>query len=583
MSDGWEKAFGGKRREVAALSNFERSFTKASTLNWGTKSNPAPTLRIVEGFGSTCHGIAFEFDDGRSSDVFGYLTSREGKGFERVDVQLTLSSGEEIAASTYRYGGNNLIETSDPTILAGMAQRAEGTKGRGTDYILQAKEALAVEGLNDPVVDSMARAVGHKGMTILRHELLKVGDIILTTSSEPMSAAIRTWTKSDISHAMICVDTGAVIDATAEGVHGRNTQRTLFDDDRAVHVLRLKSDLSPADAAAICEFVRQRIGTRYSKREAARVVTGGGTASKDRQFCSRLVAQAYASRGYNLVGNTDYCAPDDLLHSDLLREIEGCLRPATKQDIAFAGSADPVQLMRDVTETLLKGARVKNADIANVNGINEHLMKVPGDDAYMHENLRKSGYLNVWRADIERNPWHYDFDLMETISDEAALTEYCTTTAVDAGDARYRFALNASEYAKLAAHYKLATFEEMAGLYAHLQHLHQLRRLTAAMWLAKHRPGLVSPRVVLPHSAEWFREMVAVDETKLEITKAVLAAAGGSDVCSICGDEPALDYQLAGEYLPGELVPTLRLCEDDLRIREAGGEAFVRMAVNDPE
>lgn len=583
MGDGWEQTFGVKRREVAGLRDYQRSFTKASTVNWGTKAHPAPTLRIVESFGSTCHGIAFEFDDSRRDEVIAYLTKREGKGFERVEVQLTLATGEEVAANTYRYGGDNLIQTPYAAVLADMAERAKGTSGSGIEYILQAKETLAVEGLNDPVVDEMARAIGHKGKTILRHELLKVGDIILNTTSEPMSAAIRAWTKSDISHAMICVDTGSVIDATPEGVHSRNPQRTLFDEDRAVHVLRMKTDLSDADAAAIGEFVRQRIGTRYSKLEAARVVTGGGTASRDRQFCSRLVAQAYASRGYNLVTNTDYCAPDDLLQSDLLFEVEGCLRPATKEDIAFSESADPVQQMRDATEALLKGARVKNAQIADLNGINDHLISVPGDDAYMHENLQKSGYLDVWRSDLERNPWHYDFDLMESISDEEALTEYCSSTVADKGDTRYRFALNASEYAKLAAHYRLETFEEMAGLYAHLHNLHALRRLTAATWLAKHRPGLVSPRIVPPHSPEWFREMASEDDAKMEMTKIILAAEGRNDVCSICGDEPAPEYRLEGSYLPGQLVPTLRLCEDHLLVRrEINGEIFVPMGPVEP-
>jgi hypothetical protein len=56
--------------------------------------------------------------------------------------------------------------------------------------------------------------------------VLQVGDIVLTTSTEKVSAYIRGFTRSDISHVMICVESYSVIDANAEGVQARNTQLT---------------------------------------------------------------------------------------------------------------------------------------------------------------------------------------------------------------------------------------------------------------------------------------------------------------------------------------------------------------------
>jgi hypothetical protein len=46
---------------------------------------------------------------------------------------------------------------------------------------------------------------------------------------------------SDISHAMIYVEDRSVIDATAESVQARNTQRLLFEDECAVHASLKKS------------------------------------------------------------------------------------------------------------------------------------------------------------------------------------------------------------------------------------------------------------------------------------------------------------------------------------------------------
>jgi hypothetical protein len=77
-------------------------------------------------------------------------------------------------------------------------------------------------------------------MKRLKMSALLRGDIILTTTAAAVSKAIRWGTKSDISHAMICVQHGSVIDATSEGVHARNTQRLFFEDGCALHVLRFE-------------------------------------------------------------------------------------------------------------------------------------------------------------------------------------------------------------------------------------------------------------------------------------------------------------------------------------------------------
>lgn len=39
------------------------------------------------------------------------------------------------------------------------------------------------------------------------------------------------------------------------------------------------------------------------------------------QFCSRLVARSYENVGIKLVKNKDYCTPDDLRRSPLLKEL----------------------------------------------------------------------------------------------------------------------------------------------------------------------------------------------------------------------------------------------------------------------
>jgi len=75
------------------------------------------------------------------------------------------------------------------------------------------------------------------------------------------------------------------------------------------------------------------------------------------------------------------------------------------------------------------------------------------------------------------------------------------------------------------------------------------------------------PFYFTPHTPEWFRALESVDPVKAEITKDVIATTGRMDVCSICGDAPADDYQIIDRYMPSNAVATLRLCDDCLRFK----------------
>ncbi len=75
------------------------------------------------------------------------------------------------------------------------------------------------------------------------------------------------------------------------------------------------------------------------------------------------------------------------------------------------------------------------------------------------------------------------------------------------------------------------------------------------------------PFYFIPNTPEWLQAMAAYDPVKAEIAKDVIATTGRMDVCSICGDEPADDYQIIDRYMPSNAVATLRLCDDCLRFK----------------
>ena len=419
------------------------------------------------------------------------------------------------------------------------------------------------------------------GRKRLNERRLKVADIVLTTTRGLVSKSIRTVTRSDVSHAMVYVERCSVIDATSEGVHARNTQRLLLDSDCAVHALRLREALSDAQVHAVCTFVRGQIGTRYSSREAIRAALGGAFQSSRKQFCSRLVAQAFASAGVVLVENPDYCSPEDIKASPLLVEVPDATVPVTENEAAaWEGLADVPQIMRDAINFVLDGARSKDRNIQNFDDIHRHLAERPEDDRFMCRLVEDSGYLSVWRIEMEKSPWQYDLDLMSTARD-ADIEEYCWAVLPNEQAGPSRYDVNRGGYILFARELDLHFFRMMAELYEVLATLHRSRVETATKWLEFNRRIAAAPTPVLrPHTPEWFDALEIWDPPKAAMTRIAVERAGSLGVCSVCGDDRARDYRLEFRQRPPGGPDTLRLCDDCLKIRTQDGESFVRLPDN---
>jgi len=85
----------------------------------------------------------------------------------------------------------------------------------------------------------------------IKVELLMPGDIILTASRGKVSKAIRLATKGQVSHAMICVQHGSIVDSTDDGVQAHNIQRELYGPDD--HVMSGRRSA----IKGLCEDIRQ--------------------------------------------------------------------------------------------------------------------------------------------------------------------------------------------------------------------------------------------------------------------------------------------------------------------------------------
>ncbi len=416
-------------------------------------------------------------------------------------------------------------------------------------------------------------------MKRLRHTALQVGDIILTTSMAAVSKAIRVATRSDISHAMVYVEDRSVIDATGEGVQARNTQRLLFEDECSIHVLRLRAGFVDEQLGVVRTYLRSRIGTQYSTREAIQTALGGARRWSKKQFCSRLVAQAFAEAGIMLVNNPNFCSPADIKDSPLLFAVaDATIDVSIEEEALWEGLEDTPQLMRNAINVILDGARVKDNAIQTFDDLHHHLAEHPEDDSYFCDLLGKSGYLTLWQAEKGKSPWQYDLGLMGA-APAGEIEDYCWSVLANEDAGPNRYVVNRGGYVMLARRFGLQFFHRMADLYGILASLHRTRVEVAMKWLEANRELVptINP-YMRPHTPEWFAALDIWNPPQAAMTRHIVETAGRFDVCSVCGDDPARDYRLEEAYRPAAGVDAVRLCDDCLAIRRNNGEPFVRVS-----
>lgn len=100
-----------------------------------------------------CTGVAFEFPEGRRSEVEAYLIDREGKHFVLNELTVTVNS-QSLRASVALYTGATLPPRSAIKMIAVM-RHAKGTCGRCLDYVANVHAELAKIGIDDPIVTEL--------------------------------------------------------------------------------------------------------------------------------------------------------------------------------------------------------------------------------------------------------------------------------------------------------------------------------------------------------------------------------------------------------------------------------------------
>jgi len=319
----------------------------------------------------------------------------------------------------------------------------------------------------------------------LKGEILLSGDVVLSTAPQKLSAAIRFVTKSDVSHALLCVGPYSAVDATADGVHSHNTQRLLFDSTQPLYVLRSKVPLSSETLLAIADFARGKVGTRYSIVDALKVSTRTAPKASRQQFCSRLVAQAYASAGIDLVPNPDFCSPEDIKNSPLLTKVCGATENVSDSLVAAISASEDVPLhMQSVTSMALAQIREIKPSIEGLNDVIQFLRKNPSFDLSFLAAFRDSGYLVAWQVEVKSKPWQYIYEVFDQSEEtDGEKKSYCQNVIEQYDGEVRRFEISHANLKEYLQEAELVTFEALNEINLKMISLLRQRLELAERWL----------------------------------------------------------------------------------------------------
>ena len=97
------------------------------------------------------------------------------------------------------------------------------------------------------------------------------------------------------------------------------------------------------------------------------------------------------------------------MKSELLVEVKDVLREATDKEIEYAKSETVLPKQHQIIKEVLGKVReVTESDIQELNELKDFVIQHQEYDEAIADILIKSGYLDLWKEEEERMPYHYD-------------------------------------------------------------------------------------------------------------------------------------------------------------------------------
>lgn len=330
---------------------------------------------------------------------------------------------------------------------------------------------------------------------IINYTALQRGDIILDRNSSRESEVIRKRANSEYSHARLYVG-GTLIESEGLGVQSVNPQRLLYDNPNDFIVLRPAS-ASEEQKNLACLYARSEVGREYAGKDFKKsIVKPIEIEEPNRQFCTRLIAQAYRFAGYEIVQNADYCTSAEIQSSDKLILVKNMFHEATEEEINISEHDGIMKMkedtndhnliyvsmleeMRNVTEDL-------TCDIQTEDDLVRYIIEHPKYDEVFSNILINSKYFRLWEIYEEEKPEEFDAGLMIKKYGNFA-QKYARNNLMTPQDNLIIWKMQLQTYQHLIEKYGLKLFITFAEMYTNIINSYYKRKNTFMSVLNKNQ------------------------------------------------------------------------------------------------
>ena len=254
-------------------------------------------------------------------------------------------------------------------------------------------------------------------------EQLVKGDILIINEYDEV------FTKrlaSKYTHIALYMGDAFIIESHGSGVCVSHLYSYGFKENDDGKVFRV-NNLCPEDADRVIEFMSNSLGMEWNGKHAIDAMKNNNDKYVNSTYCSKLVAQAYASINIPLVANPMICKPTDFLDlknghylNNPLSHAEEYMKKNILDFKKERDSASNIESLTDLYQSLNKVYYPKEQDlqIQTFNQILECIFKYPEKDRQASVVIKNSNYFNVEK--LKRDcPWFWN--------DEEFLKEKNTT------------------------------------------------------------------------------------------------------------------------------------------------------------
>tara|TARA_E500000331_G_C17249243_1_gene710391 strand:+ start:301 stop:831 length:531 start_codon:yes stop_codon:yes gene_type:complete len=154
----WKVDFPFAERSTAHIKGWSRRFYQGSVDHRGIPGSPGRVVTLIDSPKEICWGIAYRLSNDGIEDTLAALDYRERGGYDRLEIDLHLETGESVNGITYFASGDNPnylghAETSD---IAQQIFGASGPSGDNTEYVFRLEQTLGEIGSPDDHVTDIA-------------------------------------------------------------------------------------------------------------------------------------------------------------------------------------------------------------------------------------------------------------------------------------------------------------------------------------------------------------------------------------------------------------------------------------------